>query len=169
MLTAGAHAVLAPTERLATEVVEAVAEALADSARSSTLVDAVLAARRAARSLALPFPDARWFRLRLTVASIDSLMPAPHDATPPVPSHLQRRATASSADSLGMVLARARADAEANLTGFVGIEHLLMVLAESAGTSAQLRYAISTVDLRARFGGWRFMAERPVTLSLIHI
>jgi hypothetical protein len=157
VLAAGAHAVLAPTDRLDRDMVEVVASTLSEAATDGDLVAAVVAARRAVRAEARPYPDARWFRLRLTVASAAGLVGSLVGARADAVNGPAGGATGGSPTCLAEVMAVARADAEASLIGFVGLEHVLLALADAPAASPALRYAMAAIDLRARFAGWRFV------------
>ncbi|MFT5684685.1 MAG: hypothetical protein ACI8RZ_005629 [Myxococcota bacterium] len=121
LLSHGATAVVAPCGPLAAEAAGAFLDGLTDAiVAGGSLIGVVGAGRRAVRTLSLPWPDARWSRLQLTLSSLqppDLLMwqgwrpegwPRP-DAV------------------ISRLLQQARTLADSS--GFVGIEHLLLALA----------------------------------------
>lgn len=123
LLLAGAAAVVASEVRLAAPAAASlVGELVPVLAEGGSVAEAVAAARRAVRGLALPYPDARWWRLGLTVGHARALdWRAAAELLPPGwrPGPTARP-----------VLARALALACAHRHGWLGMEHLALALAE---------------------------------------
>ena len=90
--------------------------------RSDSLTGAVNSGRRAVRGLSLPWPDARWSRIQLTVTSLQ--LPESLLWRSWLPEGWPRPSQAAAA-----VLHQAHALAEHH--GFVGVEHLLLAIADA--------------------------------------
>ena len=149
LIAAGASACLAPASELAVEAAAAAGRTLhAQLTAGSTVVDAVLEARRAVRELALPYPDARWYQLQLhcgvyRALEIRPVLPAP-DGLP------------AADDDVRAVVDRAVQIAHEDALGFVGFEHLIEALGEGRHEHGGLRgLALLTRPLRAQHRGRR--------------
>lgn len=123
LIQAGAPAVVAPADELSVEAAEAFSRGLVGAlAAGAAVPTAVHTGRQAVRALALPYPDARWHALQLTVGDLNRtaplIQPGWRPAGWPRPSAVA-----------GQVLTQARALAADS--GFIGIEHLLLAMADA--------------------------------------
>ena len=122
LISGGARAVVAPSGPLAAESVSTFLTGLYSAiTQGASLTSAVGAGRRAVRAMALPYPDARWGRLQLTLSSLQPPRPLLWIGWCPTGWPRPDQPTAR-------MLQRARELGEPS--GFVGIEHILMALAE---------------------------------------
>jgi hypothetical protein len=111
LLYMGAAVVVGPDRTVSPEALAAFARGLAGAAPDTPL-HAVAAGWRALRAAALPWPDARWHRLRVFVSQADGLLVS---LAPP-------------AQGLAGHLTRAQSIALELQSGFCGVEHLLLSL-----------------------------------------
>jgi len=135
LLAAGACAVVASDVRLAEEAGAAFAESLLRQlAERASVGRAVAAGRRAVRALALPFPDARWWRLSLTVGRAEALSWAaagrclPGDWRP--------------GPDAALLLSEALTLVEAGDHGWLGVEHVALVVARRRQQDPYLHLAL---------------------------
>ncbi len=125
LLAAGVPMVLAPASAAPTELLVRLADGMAPAiARGEPLHRVVAAARREVRAWAFPQQLARWTAPRCFVSSIDTLELV-------LRSPLWRPTGWPAASAAAATwLAAARRDAVHRADGYVGVEHLLRVLAE---------------------------------------
>lgn len=139
LVRAGAPLVVAAQSSVSPEALTAFSSGLAAGPHASVL-DAVAAGWRSVRRAALPWPDARWHRLRIFVSRAGSVLQPLTPASSPLTAHLDR----------------ARAHANTLLSGFFGIEHLLLALSETPvePSLAALRYqaTVHHDQVRAQLG-----------------
>ena len=151
LLAAGARAVVASRSKLTVDAAAAFLEGLyAAAVGGAPLVAAAAAGRRSVRALASPYPDARWHQLRLVVgdlrtatAPLLSRQPAWRPAGWPVPG-----------PDAAVHLAEARRLAVELGGGFLGIEHLALVLQQQPPTEGleALRYPLALRAQEVRDG-----------------
>ncbi|NOY27750.1 MAG: CHAT domain-containing protein [Oligoflexia bacterium] len=145
ILAAGAAAVLASDLRLDQD-----AACLALSGIVSTLGQgrslgfALAEGRRRVRAAAQPFPDARWWRLGLTVAHADAIGWAP--------AARQLSAQWDPDDDARTLLCDAMALAEARGQHWLGLEHLALAVPPEMLSDRHVRLAVRRN--RARLTGW---------------
>lgn len=137
LVHAGAPVVVGSADTVSPEALSAFTRGLADSTHNSVL-DAIAAGWRSVRAAALPWPDARWHRLRVFVPRVDGLQVALAPTRP----------------GIHTLLAAARVHADTLLSGYCGLEHLLLALidVEVPRSLAALRY-------RARLHRQRIQAQ----------
>lgn len=150
LISHGAPAVVAPCGPLAAEAAGAFLDGLCDAiVAGGSLTGAVGAGRRAVRALSLPWPDARWSRLQLTLGSLQ--LPEALLWQGWRPDGWPRPDAAVS-----RLLQRARLLGEPS--GFVGIEHLLLALADAPAVGFMKRIRHLCLARQARItqhlAGW---------------
>jgi len=133
LLSAGCRACVAPRGPLRTAALEVFVSGLYHAlVGGEDLVTAVASARRRVRSEGMPHPDARWHRFGLTLGDLRWVSTPPRLVEGWRPAGWPLPGAASVP-----VLLRVRAlGAE---EGFVGIEHLMLALAEAPGLGYRLR------------------------------
>jgi hypothetical protein len=150
LISHGARAVVAPSGVLAAEAAAAFLTGLLDAlVAGASLTGVVGAGRRAIRELSLPWPDARWSRMQLTLGSLQ------------LPQTLLWRGWVPQGwprpdQSCARLLQRARELGEPG--GFVGIEHLLLALAAAPAEGFMRRIChlclARKARITARLAGW---------------
>lgn len=120
LIQAGAPAVVAPAGELSVAAAATFGAGLLGAlAAGQPMPAAVTSGRRAVRALALPYPDARWHNLQLTVADLNRTEPLVRQGWRPA-------GWPRPGAEVGPLLIAAKAIAADS--GFVGVEHLLLAL-----------------------------------------
>ncbi|MEL6345560.1 MAG: CHAT domain-containing protein [Myxococcota bacterium] len=142
LIAAGARAVVSSSGKLSVSAAEAFLSGVYPALRDgASLASAIQAGRRAVRGLASPFPDARWHRLRLLIGDLQSAT----TSLQPTSEQWHPEGWPTPGPDAAAHLAAVYQIAEALGSGFIGVEHLALALAERppiAGLEA-IRYPLA--------------------------